>query len=90
MDYTNSSTYFILKIYFLIHLFNLKQHWTGPQLHRNTGVSTQDNLDSVNRVHGLRVLFSKIIRVLLQNMRNEGVRVALVRPIRNLGSRLTH
>jgi hypothetical protein len=39
MNYTNSSTYFILKIYFSIHLFNLNKHWTGPQNLRTVGGS---------------------------------------------------
>jgi hypothetical protein len=55
MTYTNSSTYFILKIYFLIHLFNLKQHWTGPHYPESAGVSAQDILDSVHSEYGRRV-----------------------------------
>jgi hypothetical protein len=47
MNYTNSSTYFILKIYFFpIHLFNLQRHWTGPQFLIKTGPTAQRSQDS--------------------------------------------
>jgi hypothetical protein len=65
MNYTNSSTYFILKIYFLIHLFNLKRLWTGPHYPESAGVSVQDILDSAHSEYGRRV-DSKIIEGFLR------------------------
>jgi hypothetical protein len=32
---------FVLKIYFLSHIFILKQHWTGPHFLESAGVSAQ-------------------------------------------------
>jgi hypothetical protein len=48
MEYTNSSTYFILKIYFLIHLFNLNRLWTGRQNPGTAESNSTNNQDSVN------------------------------------------
>jgi hypothetical protein len=59
MNYTNSSTYFILKINFSIHLFNFYQHWIGPQILVSTGVNTEEYQDSAHCVIGWGVLFQK-------------------------------
>jgi hypothetical protein len=59
MNYTNSSTYFILKIYFSFHLFNLNQHWTGPQILVSTGVNTEEYQDSAHYVIGRWFYFKK-------------------------------
>jgi hypothetical protein len=72
MNYTNYSTYFILKIYFSIHLFNLNQHWTGPYCLVSTRVPVQDNLDSGNNWGGWRVIL-RISEGLLSKMHREGI-----------------
>jgi hypothetical protein len=50
---------FILKIHFLINLFNLKQLWTGPHYPESAGGSVQDILDSVHSENGRRVVFDE-------------------------------
>jgi hypothetical protein len=55
MIYSNSSTHLYNKTYFLISLFNLSWHWTGPHFLGKTGTLAQNNPDSVNRVRGPRV-----------------------------------
>jgi hypothetical protein len=57
MNYSNSSTHLYNKTYFLIPLFNLSWHWTGPHFLLSAGGYVQDIPDTENRVPGRRVDF---------------------------------
>jgi hypothetical protein len=48
---------FLLKIYFLFHLFNLNDLWTGPQIHKRPGGSGQKSIDTEHNHVGWRVDF---------------------------------
>jgi hypothetical protein len=81
MNYTNSSTYFVLKIYFLIHLFNLNRLWTGRQNPGTAGSNSTNNQDSVNTTPERRVLFQRNPGFLMLKCQTEGVSADYSHPI---------
>jgi hypothetical protein len=80
---------FILKIQFPIHLMNLNQYWTGPQIQRTAGVSGENFLWHRVLLVGPRV-HSRKTQGLMQVFRAEGVRSKRDRPIQDVRTRLNY
>jgi hypothetical protein len=73
---------FLLKIYFLLYLFNLNDLWTGPQIHKRPGAIPQLIPRLRALCSGRRVLFPKGPRSLMLKSQSERVSDGTGRPIR--------